>query len=319
MSTQSGITSSPELLEAFKKFVEDKGSILIAEIVKETIELADIIPGGSSLQGDFETLRNQLDDSNPKYIVVKHDDSNGIFTFISYVPDYAAVKDKMLYASSKNSLIRQFGSDMFPHILFLNSLEEVSYDGWKYSVSDGTQKEILSTQEKELQKIKDMELDTMIQSTQKKKLVVASNSLNFKLHSNADVDIEAGRLYSFNIDLNTEEVFLSNTVPLSSANELISLIALDYPQYNIIKLNGKTFFIFSCPSGSKVKERMVYASNKNSVINHFKQTCGIDKSIEVGDATELELSGFSGDVDRAADDVKSNLKFNRPSRPGRRR
>lgn len=314
MSTQSGITPSSEFLESFKKFVEDEAPILTAEIIKEVIEVGDVITA-TPLSKAFDALQSQLDDSTPKYIVVRHADNN-VYTFISYVPDYAAVKDKMLYASSKNTLIRQLGSELFAHTLFLNSLDEVSYEHWKYSVSGGSSN-ALSKEEKALNEVKELELDAKIQSAQKRKLVAPTNSLNFKLHANAEVPVEEGHLYSFNIDLNTEEVFLSNSASLNDAKELPSLISRDYPQYNLLKLNGKTYFIFSCPSGSKVKERMMYASNKNSLINHFKQSNTIDKSIEIGDADELELSEFSNE--KKVEEDQGHLKFSRPSRPGRRR
>lgn len=318
MSTQSGITASPKLLSSFREFLEGSEPILTAEIVNESVQLGDIVPG-SSLSSAFDNLRGLLHDSKAQYVVVKHGTDGNVCTFISYVPDYAAVKDKMLYASSKNMLIRQLGPELFPHILFLNSLEDVTYDHWKYSVSDGSHGEVMSAEEKELQEINEREFDTKIQSTLKKPLFAPANSLNFKIHDNAaDVTVEEGQLYSFNIDLNTEEVFLSNSAPVKSAKELPSLIASDYPQYTIARLNGKTFFIFSCPSGSKVKERMIYASNKNSLINHFKRTCGIDKSLEAGDAGELELSEFEARSEDPAE-TPSALKFSRPPRAGRRR
>ncbi|ONH67624.1 Twinfilin-1 [Cyberlindnera fabianii] len=263
MSTQSGITPSEDLINSFKTFVSRNEPILIAEITQEVIELSEIINGGSSLQSDFSTLSSKLSDSEPKYIIIKHENNDDLYTFISYVPDYAAVKDKMLYASSKNTLIRQLGSE-----LFANTLD-----------------------------------------------------FSFKFNDNTDFEFEENTLYSFNIDLETEEVFLSDTKAIKDPKEIVNDISPAYPQYNLIKINGKTVFIYSCPSGSKVKERMVYASNKLGVLNHFKKTTPIDKSLEVGDAVELELSEFEkeDETDKLASNIQSNLKFSRPTRPGRRK
>lgn len=321
MSTQSGITPSEDLINSFKTFVSRNEPILIAEITQEVIELSEIINGGSSLQSDFSTLSSKLSDSEPKYIIIKHENNDDLYTFISYVPDYAAVKDKMLYASSKNTLIRQLGSELFANTLFLNSQDEISYTNWKDIVSEGSTKDLLSSKEQELEDIKQQEFDTALSQGSKKKLVSHSSDFSFKFNDNTDFEFEENTLYSFNIDLKTEEVFLSDTKAIKDPKEIVNAISPAYPQYNLIKINGKTVFIYSCPSGSKVKERMVYASNKLGVVNHFKKTTPIDKSLEVGDAVELELSEFEkeDEADKLASNIQSNLKFSRPTRPGRRK
>ena len=320
MSAQSGISASEELINSFKEYVDENHSILLATIRDEKVNISDIIKGSSSLKDDFEELKSLVTDSDPKYIIVKHDYNEKLYTFISFVPDYAAVKDKMLYASSKNTLIRSLGSEFFTNLLFWNSVDEVEYDNWKHSVKDDTTSNSLSTKEKELQDIKDLEFQTIVNTSTKKQLVDHKNDFSFKFNSNTQLNPENNELYTLVIDIPKEEIFLSNTTKISDAKDLLTKISSESPQFSIVKLNNKIYFIYTCPSGSKVKERMIYASNKQGVINHFKESFPITKALEVGDAIELELSEFDNEETETADDsTTSKPKFNRPTRPGRRR
>ncbi|CCH46013.1 Twinfilin-2 [Wickerhamomyces ciferrii] len=319
MSAQSGISASAELSESFKTFIDKKQSILLAYIYDEEVKLSNIIEGSSSLKNDFNELKDLVDDSKPQYIIIKHDYNDKLYSFVSFVPDYAAVKDKMLYASSKNTLIRALGSEFFTHILFWNSVDEVSYENWKQSASGDAASNSLSTSEKELQDVKDLEFETVVNTSTKRQLVNHKNELSFKFNPNAKINPEANTLYSFNIDIPKEEIFLSNTSSVSTPKDLLTTISSESPQFNIVKFSTKTFFIYTCPSGSKVKERMIYASNKQGVINHFKQFFTIDKALEAGDAIELELSEFGSENENEDSSAATKPKFNRPTRPGRRR
>lgn len=319
MSAQSGISASEELVNSFKEYVDENHSILLASISDEKVHLSDLIKGSSSLKDDFEQLKAIVNDSEPKYVILKHDYNEKLYTFISFVPDYAAVKDKMLYASSKNTLIRQLGSEFFTNILFWNSLDEVEYENWKHSVIDDTTSGSLSTKEKELQDIKDLEFQTIVNTSTKKQLVDHKNDFSFKFNPNTDFTPQSNELYALTIDISKEEISLSNTSKVTSPKDLLTTISSESPQFSIAKLNNKIYFIYTCPSGSKVKERMIYASNKQGVINHFKKSFPIEKALEVGDAIELELSEFDTSEDHTDDNSASKPKFNRPTRPGRRR
>lgn len=342
MSTQSGITPSQSLLTAFKEFVNNKDdistSILIAHIENESIELTKVLSNNASLSQAFVQLQNELTDSTPRYIIIPKENASsgsGYHTFVSYVPDFSAVKEKMLYASSKNTLIRSLGSEYFNDIIFVNGMEEVNYENYKATVNDDISGAThaaaagLSNREQELAKIKNDEMNTLLQTStnSRRQLVTHQNDFSFKFNRNTELgDLEEGQLNSLNIDLQTEEVFLSNQQQITGIESLLTAISPDYPQFNVLKNKGKVFFIYSCPSGSKVKERMVYASNKQGVLNHLKnQGISVEKSLEVGDAVELELSELEpetvaaeGEDGSAASGTVKNLKFNRPSRPGRR-
>ncbi|KAH3671992.1 hypothetical protein WICMUC_004499 [Wickerhamomyces mucosus] len=343
MSAQSGIIPSKNLLLKFKEFINSQSSILIANITNESIQLIEIIEGSNNLSNDFIELKSKLSESIPRYIIIKSELNNNnkndvavsnldnYYTFISYVPDYSSIKEKMLYASSKTSLIKHLGSEYFNNILFLNDIDEIDYNNYKNSIGNEIDNDLnsLSNREQELQNIKNAELNTLITSStnSKRQLITHQNQFSFKFNENIKIDFDNNILYSFNINIDKEEIYLSNQQKISQPKDLLLKISSNFPQYNLIKFQDYEFFIYSCPSGSKVKERMIYASNKQAIINYLTKinngnSNNVLKTFEIGDPIELELSEFEIQNNNNEiinnDKTNNNLKFNRPTRPGRR-
>ncbi|KAL8811373.1 MAG: hypothetical protein Q9223_007547, partial [Gallowayella weberi] len=76
-------------------------------------------------------------------------------------------------------------------------------------------------------------------------------------------------------------------------------------------------FIFTCPSGSKVKERMIYASFKKVVMDTTTQEAGFEiaKKIEASSAAEITPE-MVGEEFRPRQEQKQG--FARPKGPGKR-
>ena len=111
MSTKSGIVASEGLLDAFKNI----SSPLVIKVSEDNTQLVpdDNAPNfGTDLADNFVKLNRYLDEifPRPAYIVVPHEDTYG---FISFIPDLAPVREKMLYASTKNTLMTQLGTSNF--------------------------------------------------------------------------------------------------------------------------------------------------------------------------------------------------------------
>ena len=65
---------------------------------------------------DFELLDDILQDDKPAYVLFRlGDHAEKDWLFISYVPDQAKVRDKMLYASTRATISRQ-ASPSFPFL-----------------------------------------------------------------------------------------------------------------------------------------------------------------------------------------------------------
>lgn len=406
MSTQSGITISSQLNDAYKNL--STNSALIIKISSDSTELIpdQIITGSDNttsttkditiLEPIFEKLINQISQEfpHPSYIVISYNSNQ---YFISFIPDIAPIKQKMLYASTKNSLITSLGGNKLIKKFAWTELDELTLNYFIKSIDDDQGSNIKKEEEEELnllltedeitlQKLNNLSLYSTTNHHHhgfKKKLPSMTNDDGSTTGSgNADQDI----LYKFTPEL-TEQLqsIIENSSPESSndndnkkslisfnidtTKELLTLKSIDTqieinqlidtlnnhtssrisPQYILYNYQiGKLAFIYSCPSGSSVKDRMIYASFKNSLINHLNQLIKstniddviiIDKNIEVGDLDEIELSQLqdanelihdtntNGNNNSSSNSLSSNnsslsskngLKFNKPKGPRRR-
>lgn len=406
MSTQSGITISSQLNDAYKNL--STNSALIIKISSDSTELIpdQIITGSDNttsttkditiLEPIFEKLINQISQEfpHPSYIVISYNSNQ---YFISFIPDIAPIKQKMLYASTKNSLITSLGGNKLIKKFAWTELDELTLNYFLKSIDDDQGSNIKKEEEEELnslltedeitlQKLNNLSLYSTTNHHHhgfKKKLPSMTNDDGSTTGSgNADQDI----LYKFTPEL-TEQLqsIIENSSPESSndndnkkslisfnidtTKELLTLKSIDTqieinqlidtlnnhtssrisPQYILYNYQiGKLAFIYSCPSGSSVKDRMIYASFKNSLINHLNQLIKstnidddiiIDKNIEVGDLDEIELSQLqdanelihdtntNGNNNSSSNFLSSNnsslsskngLKFNKPKGPRRR-
>ncbi|KHC53755.1 hypothetical protein MEW_02025 [Candida albicans P60002] len=407
MSTQSGITISSQLNDAYKNLATN--SALIIKISSDSTELIpdQIITGSDNttsttkditiLEPIFEKLTNQISQEfpHPSYIVISYNSNQ---YFISFIPDIAPIKQKMLYASTKNSLITSLGGNKLIKKFAWTELDELTLNYFIKSIDEDQGFNIKKEEEEEelnslltedeitLQKLNNLSLYSTTNHHHhgfKKKLPSMTNDDGSTTGSgNADQDI----LYKFTPEL-TEQLqsIIENSSPESSndndnkkslisfnidtTKELLTLKSIDTqieinqlidtlnshtssrisPQYILYNYQiGKLAFIYSCPSGSSVKDRMIYASFKNSLINHLNQLIKstnidddiiIDKNIEVGDLDEIELSQLqesnelihdtntNGNNNSSSNSLSSNnsslsskngLKFNKPKGPRRR-
>jgi twinfilin-like protein len=76
-------------------------------------------------------------------------------------------------------------------------------------------------------------------------------------------------------------------------------------------------FIYTCPSGSKIKERMLYAASSRSAIQLAEAEAGlkVEKKIEASSPDEISEESIDGDLHPKVEVKKA---FERPKRPGRK-
>ena len=106
-----------------------------------------------------------------------------------------------------------------------------------------------------------------------------------------------GRLVQLSIDLKSEEIGLVGTSEVS-AEGLAREIINELPRYAFYRykyvLEGAEqsplVFIYTCPNGSKVRERMVYASSKEGLVAAARADIGLDvaKKVWNRDSSVLE-------------------------------
>lgn len=346
MSTQSGIVASEELLNKFKDF---KGNALAIKINSENTQL---IPdpefedsSSPELSATFDKIRGYLEASypNPAYVIVSVPEEG--YSFISFVPDNAPIRQKMLYASTKNSLLTTLGSNNFikNQVFSWTDLDEISYSHYKSATSDN--KDVgLTDSEKVMKEIDSLQAMSLAESkgtsSFQKKLVSMSGGDNLlfdfdeklseKLEEEALAETGNNNVIIFNIGLPNEIFKLENcksSVVTSNLINTIKELSATGPHYVLYNYHDLEYaFIYTCPSGSKVKDRMIYASLKRGLISHLKSILEsngktLDKSLEVGDVEELEISELEpvdASVASTTSTNKNGLKFNKPKGPRRR-
>jgi twinfilin-like protein len=114
----------------------------------------------------------------------------------------------------------------------------------------------------------------------------------------------------------------SSSTPISS---LSSTISATEPRYSFYRYshdyNGTSsspiLFIYTCPSGSKIKERMLYAASSRSAVQLAEAEAGlkIEKKIEASSPDEISEESIDADLHPKVEVKKA---FERPKRPGRK-
>ncbi|KAG2734820.1 hypothetical protein G9P44_002826 [Scheffersomyces stipitis] len=371
MSTQSGITASKELLDSFKSLSSEPLIIKISDDNTELVtdsKLGAVSSGKEHLSSAFESVNAHLKESfpSPAYVVIPVDPSADDYVFISFIPDSAPIRSKMLYASTKNTLLTSLGSNKFSksNSFAWTELEELTYEYYQKVISATNNDDVLSKDEKMLNELNTLQTLSLAGSTSSFKRELASmhspspspsihgpgnDNILYKFDSSLQEEFQSlsknadtNKLITFNIDSASEVIKLTTSETGIALDSLLDSLAkanpVARPQYSIYNFyRGKFAFIYSCPSNSKVKDRMLYAASKVSLIHYLKtllseDSLTIDKSIEVGDLDEIELSELTVETEAATPSSVSSassagagsgvgrqgLKFSKPKGPRRR-
>ncbi|CAH6718704.1 twinfilin-1 [[Candida] jaroonii] len=314
MSTQSGIKASRELLSSFSQLSHD---FLVIKINGTSTEL---IPdpkspksSSSSLDQRFKELKSYITSIHPHpvYIILNLDDE---FAFISFIPDIAHIRDKMLYASTKNTLLQELGSSNIKkgYIFSWSELDELTHGHFKSVLPETQTRTSIEDKTQALEEVNDNV------GTYSKRLASMDNGLLFKLDDGLVSQLQNAKdkLIIFNID--DKETFKLLSEQSCDVDSIVPTIEQhEGPKFAVYNYHNDDYcLIYSCPSGSKVRDRMIYASNKQSLVSHLKQSLNISKVLEVGDMEELDLHELKPQVKETK--VENNLRFSKPKGPRRR-
>ncbi|KAH8929202.1 actin depolymerizing protein [Atractiella rhizophila] len=337
MSAQSGITPSAELVQAFADAPAQGVRCLIVSIENESLIVTSSFPIQSTFLDDLEKLQTVLEDDQPAYVLFQLDNSEG-WLFISYVPDVAKVRPKMLYASTRSTLTRTLGDAKFVDSLYANHKNDLSPSGYEAHVRHTQSSHPMTEKEKELAEIKKAE-GTVVRGTEERRAAWDIGSggsgatLGLKWEEGTDEALRkvwenGGALY-LNESIGVKLFTLGNMVEFNLPEK--------EPSYCFIRFDGKpekelsTFadqfivFIYSCPSTSPVKSRLLYSSSSSAVATSASNILGVKvgKKIETSDPSEITPSFVASELglsDKPAAQavMESKTTFAKPKRPGRK-
>ncbi|QLQ78829.1 hypothetical protein HG537_0B01770 [Torulaspora globosa] len=326
MSNQSGIIADQSLLDLLSNPDSNEIFAVTAQISKDATAV--------QINAKYNSIGQILNDlaDEPLYIFIRGTlEDPEQYHFISYVPDNSPVRSKMLYAATKNTLVRQIGTSSIGRQSLLTDTSELVA-----LVEERNAQEVSVLTESEKADIEITQQQQRLKSCEYypngRKLVSQTDgvpkSLAFQVKTGDGSIAELMKSYnviSFRIDLTSELIQVAAKDNIDSPRKLE--ISEDGPSYVIYRNGSLYYFIYCCPSGSKVKDRMVYASNRAGFIKHLKDEDHIElaRIIEIGDPQELELSSLSSSnlEELAAEDAQSkaapDIKFSKPKGPTRKR
>ncbi|KAI6151090.1 hypothetical protein BKA82DRAFT_15574 [Pisolithus tinctorius] len=349
MAATSGIGLSAELTRAFSAAVETQNIRFIKVVIRnESLVPVTSVDVTGSLEEDLALLDSHLAENDPCYILARLDDPSSEWLLISYVPDSAKVRDKMLYASTRNSLSKSLGSTVFTDSLFATSKADVTPEGYAAHKRHQAAPQPLSAREQEMADIRAAERQAtgnVYEGSRARQNHLGDGKVGYKWTPEAEDAVkrlghgEGNQVVVLQIELSTETLILHSSSE-AQVNTLSSLIPASEPSFTLYAWSHSysatkrdIIFIYSCPSASPIKYRMMYSSGALQIFREVKAFLETTpsfllapKKLETSDPSELteqyfmqELGFSSGPVDDTHNSATQRNAFARPRGPARRR
>jgi len=308
------------------------------------------IPVGGTFQEDLEQLQGTevLQDDIPAYLLIRLDDPPTEWLAIYYVPDSAKVRDKMLYASTRASLLKSLGSTLFSDTIFATSKDDLTPEAYASHRRHIAAPKPLSAREQEMADVRAAEREDVGRyDGPRTHLSIVGTGVGFNWSEEAENAVkklgesDGCDVAIITIDVKSETLVLFSA-SATSVEELGSTLPPSEPCYAFFgwphsPSKRQIVFIYSCPSSSPVKHRMVYSSGLLSVFHAVKAILPPDtlasRKIETSDPGEINEEflrtelGLTEDVSltntsiakESGDNGDEKKPFARPKGPARRR
>jgi len=243
---------------------------------------------------------------------------------LAYVPDGSTVKDRMLYASTRDSLKKQLGKSYFVNTdLYGTEVADFSWEAYQDLQKKPAASAPLTVTEMQYHH----EASAEVHQGHTKEYV---HSVRFPLSSDAQQALNglATKHHNFvqlSVDAERETIELEGTKRLSSVSGLSSEISNTDPRFTFYRFTHKfkgealdsIVFVYSCPDSAPVKQRMLYSTVKAVVTGAAEDARVVverNGKIEVNDPEDI-TEEFLIESLHPAVEVKKG--FARPTRPGK--
>ena len=295
MSSSTAIPISPELTTAFNT---GNYRYIVVKIVNEVLVKHYCHPKGSSLETDWNTIAQHV--NGACYVLVQ--DEPNLWLTITHVPDTGIpIRDKMVYAATKATLLNHLGYHNFHNELHATNNNELSYNFFIAKPVDARSQteeliERVSREENEERQFRT--------NQQNQRGIGGYHAVAMPFDASA-----RDKVSSLNGGNNFVELAINATkngiTGVSAKNVPIHAIKNEIntnePRYYLIKNGARNIFVYCCPAKSPQQLRMVYSTAKGSVQNEAKNLgFNVTKSGEITEGSELtdgylnELSSAGG-------------------------
>eukprot|EP01096_Ripella_sp_DP13-Kostka_P018225 TRINITY_DN9786_c0_g1_i1.p1 TRINITY_DN9786_c0_g1~~TRINITY_DN9786_c0_g1_i1.p1 ORF type:complete len:343 (-),score=156.66 TRINITY_DN9786_c0_g1_i1:72-1073(-) len=327
MTHSTRIPVTAELEQAFGSARLEKNlRILKVEIEDETLVLRTTRPAGASVSSDWNGMSSLFEAKKPCFVLFRLDSSSSDgaeWVLVSYVPDGSPVRDRMVYASTRDTLKRQLGYNSFSDEMHGSSADELTWDLFQQHDKKNFSNAPLT--EAEVQTAAESRAEVDYGHTREYVHSVAfpiSDEASSALRSLATRVVD---LVILRVDAKKETLELRSSSK-ASASDIAQHIPSDEPAFILFRYThdykgeqqAPIFFIYSCPDGATVRNRMLYSTVKATACEAAAHLgVEITKKIEVSEPSEVTENSLSEEIHPP--EVEQNKGFQRPSRPGRGR
>ncbi|KAI9824966.1 MAG: Twinfilin-1 [Phylliscum demangeonii] len=328
---QSGIAVSRELQQAFNDLVDSPNQRgILAGIEQEQLVFRQSLSSESAdFFSDLPQLASLLKEHEAAYVLLRrYPDASDGFVAVTYVPDTAPVRQKMLFALSRMTLDpRKLGLERFCYTLSATTKDDLTADGFRRQERHEMDQAPLTQEEQALESVKQAEAEASRGTSARSGHV--SSALSFPVSNDAAAALRTlpesnQNLVLLRIDVATETIELA-AVAIVEPEQLGGAISASEPRYAFYRYGhdyegqhlAPIAFLYTCPSGAKIKERMVYASSRAGVISYAEAEADlkIAKRLEASDPSEITAARLQQEFHPVKEE---RSQFSRPKRPGRK-
>ncbi|KAL0585056.1 hypothetical protein ABG067_005193 [Albugo candida] len=242
---------------------------------------------------------------------------------IAFVPDFASVRERMLYSSARESLKRQLGFSYFVAELHATETEEISSEA--IDLAKERQLAIdapLSEKERVLKEDAMLARDTNVKSS-------AMSAIPFEMTENLREKLQLFQDEKFdwltmkiNVEGPAETVDVVRSLKDVDAHDIADILDIKTPSFVAYRLTTSDeknilLFLYVCPEDVPVRQKMIYSTGKSTLLATAR-TLGIQfaKMIEINDihrATEE----IQAEMEPLRESNSKEREFSRPMAPGR--
>ncbi|KAI0430354.1 hypothetical protein F5Y09DRAFT_231251 [Xylaria sp. FL1042] len=339
---QSGIAgkkqlSSQEVVSQFNKLLSDSSQFgLLVTIASEALTPLAALPRSSpDFNSNLQQLQPYLKPDEPLYVLLRRHDNAPFLIAVTYVPDAAKVRQKMLFAATRLTLVRELGSEHFRETIFATTADELTAAGFERHDKHVSLDAPLTEEERTLDEVKRAEAENGTGTGTGVREIHLSSTMSMPVRTDALVALaELGRgdgrtLVMLKIDSQDEAVELvpDASKPTSIA-EAVKAISTSEPRFTFFRYRSsgagaqdKNVLLFfytnpATPGTKAIKNRMIYPLQKRAVLTMAEKECGcvVEKKFEVEDPSEINEELV---LDELFPKAETKTAFRRPKRPGR--
>eukprot|EP00010_Vexillifera_abyssalis_P002904 CAMPEP_0201552684 /NCGR_PEP_ID=MMETSP0173_2-20130828/16856_1 /ASSEMBLY_ACC=CAM_ASM_000268 /TAXON_ID=218659 /ORGANISM="Vexillifera sp., Strain DIVA3 564/2" /LENGTH=415 /DNA_ID=CAMNT_0047963201 /DNA_START=38 /DNA_END=1285 /DNA_ORIENTATION=- len=344
-SSSVAVKVSPTLRELFDKANKIAACRSIVVKIDEEGNATNIADRRSSvsMQRDFGDLKGAVD---PPCFVLFRLAGQQNWLLVSFVPDDCAVKERMLYASSKDGLLSALGHSYFSEQLQVTEESELTFDNYQstccassastdkpYSANELIHQKVLASEEAERQWRANQHRSAASSSTSQPgvsknigndEMIGGYHAVQMPFSASAKQEVSKLSSSADFVELRIDAA-RSGTEAVGSATSVGSLqgfkskLSTTEPRFYVFKNGSTAYFVYHCPEKAPINIRMVYATAKPSVRQQVEaQGVRIAKALETRDPSDISADSFRSAVRHSfggSPNVVRSTQYNSSSSP----